>query len=294
MSCYMGQEPDPFSGRYRWVIPVKNPCQCKEVHVGSLNTRAPSRPFNVTYYDTFLRSSDPMEIGTFLNCTQTGTASSDYPVINEHGARWRLFWWWTGTVWPGKDVVNDVLQDEYGDCESSAPYCFSRLPGELQESSSEMLGIDSAGNVYRWTFNPSNDVAHAVWQAFHDHQETKVTDGNEWSPVTVAGLAPIKRQDSFHYREEHGVKSLQIDDDNCDCYTSLSLGHGMCFDGHTPGSENVYGVDLLYDIDCQEPIPSNSLRLYFRDDDECATVTCPIGYHCVDGVNSFTCVPSKE
>ncbi|XP_038071813.1 neurogenic locus Notch protein-like [Patiria miniata] len=73
MSCYMGQELDPFSGRYRWVIPVKNPCHCKEVHVDSLNTRAPSRPFNVTYYDTFLRSSDPMEIGTFLNCTQTGT-----------------------------------------------------------------------------------------------------------------------------------------------------------------------------------------------------------------------------
>ncbi|XP_038071779.1 uncharacterized protein LOC119740511 [Patiria miniata] len=75
MSCYMGQEPDPFSGRYRWVIPVKNPCQCKEVHVGSLNTRAPSRPFNVTYYDTFLRSSDPMEIGTFLNCSAELPAS---------------------------------------------------------------------------------------------------------------------------------------------------------------------------------------------------------------------------
>ncbi|XP_038066256.1 uncharacterized protein LOC119736282 [Patiria miniata] len=209
------------------------------------------------------------ELTTTAPPTTTAPASSDYPVINEDGARWRLFWWWTGTVWPGTDVVTDVLQEEYGDCEASALYCFSRLPQELQESSAEMLGRDSAGNVYRWAFNPDNDVAHAVWQAFHDHQESTVKNGDVWNPTTVAGTAPAQAQDSFHYREEHGVKSLQIDDDNCDCYTSLSLGHGMCLQGHDTayGPENVFGVDLLYDSYCQAPIPSNSLLLYFREDE---------------------------
>ncbi|XP_022097467.1 uncharacterized protein LOC110982959 [Acanthaster planci] len=221
-------------------------------------------------------------------------ASPAYPVVNEDGARWRLFWWYTDTTWP--DTVTDVLQDKYGDCEVAAANCFGRLPEELEESKAEMLGTDSAENVYRWAFDPSNDVAHAVWEAFHDHREGKVTQGNVWNPVIVSGTAPGAAQDSFQYREEHGVKSLQIDDDNCDCLTSLSLGHGMCGTGYSTsyGPENVFGVDLLYDSYCQIPSPTNSLYLYFRDDDECAAVNCPSGYRCVDGINSATCVVETE
>ena len=41
------------------------------------------------------------------------------------------------------------MTDKYGDCELDALYCFGRLPEELEESTAEMLGVDSAGTVYR-------------------------------------------------------------------------------------------------------------------------------------------------
>ena len=68
------------------------------------------------------------------------------------------------------------------------------------------------------------------------------------------------------YRTEHGVTSLLLDDDNCDCLTSLSLGHGMCGAGFSTsyGPANRFGVDLLYDPKCQTPSPDNGLTLFFR------------------------------
>ena len=71
MPCVIGQEPDPATGnRYRWVIPVKDPCQCTRVRVGGLTrTRAFCRPFPVTYYDSFFESDDPAEIRRLLNCS---------------------------------------------------------------------------------------------------------------------------------------------------------------------------------------------------------------------------------
>ena len=42
------------------------------------------------------------------------------------------------------------LLAEFGSCSPHAPYCFSRLPPALQEETSEMLGIDSSGNTYRY------------------------------------------------------------------------------------------------------------------------------------------------
>ena len=68
------------------------------------------------------------------------------------------------------------------------------------------------------------------------------------------------------YRMEHGVTSLLLDDDNCDCKTSLNLGHGMCLAGHSTsyGPENRFGVDLLYDPGCQAPTPDNGLTLFFK------------------------------
>jgi hypothetical protein len=35
-------------------------------------------------------------------------------------------------------------------------------------------------------------------------------------------------QDSFMYRDQQGVKSFLLDDDNCDCLSTLSMGHGLC------------------------------------------------------------------
>ncbi len=222
---------------------------------------------------------------------RTDVEDFDYPVIELDGARWRQFWWYTAnSTWP--DSATDVLQDAYGDCDANSLYCFSRLPSSLKEHSAEMLGRDSDGNEYRWSFDPNNDVAHAVWRAFHSHEEVGIVNGNVWAPRVISGTITGRVQDSFQYREEHGVKSLQIDDDNCDCGTSLSLGHGMCLAGfsNTYGPENVFGVDLLYDVYCQTPSPKNGLSLYFKDDDDCSDAQCPDGFRCSDGIYAYNCI----
>ena len=68
------------------------------------------------------------------------------------------------------------------------------------------------------------------------------------------------------YREEEGVKSVMLDDDNCDCYSSLSLGHALCSSGHSTsyGPTGQYGVDALYDPYCNVPRQGVGLTLYFR------------------------------
>ena len=65
-------------------------------------------------------------------------------------------------------------------------------------------------------------------------------------------------QDSFMYRTQNGVNSLLLDDDNCDCSSSLSMGHGMCNAGHSTSysKPNVFGVDKLCDPGCRGPFPS--------------------------------------
>ncbi len=81
-----------------------------------------------------------------------------------------------------------------------------------------------------------------------------------------AGPQPNAAQDSFMYRVQNGVRSLLLDDDNCDCYSSLSMGHGMCLATFSTsyGSFGRFGVDLLYDSYCNTPDPKHGLSLYFR------------------------------
>lgn len=222
--------------------------------------------------------------------------SAQYPVIIEDGTRWRAFWWYKkSSGWPR--CSDDVLEGEYGGCDPSASYCFGRLPDQLSETGAEMLGKDSSGNIYRWSFDATNPTAHAVWQAFHDHVQTPagtVVNSHVWNPKIVAGNGPKEQQDSFMYRVEYGVASLLLDDDNCDCLTSLSLGHGMCrntFDSQF-GPANRFGVDLLFDTHCQTPSPDNGLTLYFKDEDNCAGVNCGPGRKCIDDIDTYICVGS--
>lgn len=132
-----------------------------------------------------------------------------------------------------------------------------------------MLAIDSQGNEYLWSFGAATPVAHAAWRAFHDHEV--ISDGEAkdilppWNPNVLKGVSPIPSQDSFMYREEGGVKSVLLDDDNCDCYSSLSLGHALCspvYGSNVPVGQ--YGVDALYDSYCNVPRQSVGLILYFR------------------------------
>ena len=81
------------------------------------------------------------------------------------------------------------------------------------------------------------------------------------------GSSPVGNQDSFMYRDQNGVRSILLDDDNCDCISSLSMGHGMCGGGHSQSYSpaNLFGVDTLYDPGCSAPLPDNGLTLYFRN-----------------------------
>ena len=176
---------------------------------------------------------------------------------------WTAFWWYDAyTAWP--DWEKDVLKYEFGHCNSTDPYCFGRLPWSAVEDSTEMLAVDSKNTIYIWRFNSSNDVGHAVWRAFHDHQLTyyrDVLNRQEWAPDVLSGNSPERAQDSFMYREQNGIRSILLDDNNCNCYSSLSFGHGMCFNNGTYGWK---GVDALYDQYCTKPRTSVGLTLYFR------------------------------
>ncbi|XP_033630815.1 uncharacterized protein LOC117292775 [Asterias rubens] len=80
MVCQMGQEPDSNAAhRYRWVIPVEDPCKCTEIRPGGINTRTPGRNFKVIYFDTILISNSPKEIRQWLNCPD-----SSIPPNGEH------------------------------------------------------------------------------------------------------------------------------------------------------------------------------------------------------------------
>ena len=173
---------------------------------------------------------------------------------------WHRFWWWTpGKKWPSG--VTDVLKNAYGTCKSSDHYCFQRPPSWAREDATELLAIDNEGTVYRWQFDSKNPTAHAVWQALYDHKKThngKIKNKKAWNPTTLEGKKPKATQDSFMYRTQNGVNSLLLDDDNCDCSSSLSMGHGMCNAGHSTSysKPNVFGVDKLCDPGCRGPSPS--------------------------------------
>ena len=128
------------------------------------------------------------------------------------------------------------------------------------------------GNAYKWKFDAGNPTSNAVWRAFHDHAETPagaVKNNKVWNPEVMAGsISPKARdQDSFMYREQFGVKSVILDDDNCDCLSTLSMGSGMCLQGQETryGPARVFGVDNLDDPGCETPEPSKSLSLYFSE-----------------------------
>ena len=69
------------------------------------------------------------------------------------------------------------------------------------------------------------------------------------------------------YRSQYGVMSVLLDDDNCDAYSTLSMGHGLCGEDFlaTCGPVERFGVDLLYDSYCRSPDPKFGLALYFND-----------------------------
>ena len=99
----------------------------------------------------------------------------------------------------------------------------------------------------------------------NDHQEVdpgeSVGSIPARNPEVLNGSEPKYDQRAFKYREENGVKSVLLDDDNCDCQSILSL---VCHYGSRSASVNCFGVDTLHDPSCQSPRSGIGLTLYVR------------------------------
>ncbi|CAH1239228.1 Hypp5763 [Branchiostoma lanceolatum] len=237
--------------------------------ISTLQSRLDSVVARVDCAEQFMGVISGLSEGETI-CSDVGTwySSPAYGTIDEYGRVWEKFWWWkAGSSW--SSLITDVLQESYGTCDPGSDYCMGRLPSWLKEDGTELLAKDSRGNVYKWEFDPNNPTAHAAWLAFYGHQETpsgQIVNNMAWMPSVFAGTGPKATQDSFMYRTENGVKSILLDDDNCDCYTSLNIGHGMCGASHHTGygPRGQYGVDALYDSYCNVPVPSIGLELYFN------------------------------
>ena len=278
---------------------------------------------------------------------------------------WEKFWWWTPLdVWPNDE--NDVFGYPFGSCkDTAAKYCFQSLPSFLKEDSTELRVVEKNTNgdveaVLEWTFNPTNNVAHAAWNAMINGLETpagEMKDQNNWVPkvqkndagiqtylysstwtfilsasvtaekaegvsvsqsgnaavgtlkvaltnsavstvtvtssnghlfdtkgdlvidgttIPLSSLSSVSsfggKFDSFMYRVEGGVRSLLLDDNNCECGSVLSLGHSMC-DGSCDGTKctsTSFGVDSVMDSinddACTKPTTSErTIELYYRD-----------------------------
>ena len=182
-----------------------------------------------------------------------------------YGADWQPFWWYDGTGMS----TNDVLGTAYGSCDLGDAACYGRLPYSLNKDNTEMLAMDSAGNVFKYDFASSTTTAQRAFAAFQSGTITDITAGTGgWNPTVLAGThAGQTDQDTFVYREQDGIKSVLLDDDTCDCHSSLSMGASIC--GSTNGwgyngGVATKGVDVLSDNGCSTPQESRKLMLFFR------------------------------
>jgi hypothetical protein len=165
-----------------------------------------------------------------------------------------------------------VLEDSYGSCGEDDPVCFQRLPNGIPEAGTQIMAVDSAGDAWKWTFDPNNLIAHRAFLAFTagvvSEHGAYINTGVTWNEVDLMGGAGhAQDMDSFMYRDEGGIRSFLLDDDGCDCQSTLSMGHAMCGAGcsdsygdcSVPG-----GVDILNDDACRGPSTANGLTIYFR------------------------------
>mmetsp|Transcript_13268 Transcript_13268/g.31673 ORF Transcript_13268/g.31673 Transcript_13268/m.31673 type:complete len:272 (-) Transcript_13268:77-892(-) len=212
---------------------------------------------------------------TTTHIIQKKISFEDYGSITVNGKTYYRFWWFNkGSSWPkGK---TDVLGDTFGDCKETDAVCFQKLP-EVAEKGLSLLAIDTSDNQMEWEFNDQNPVAHAAYKALRYGTTTEKTSGKEWAPKVLKGKITKSAQDTFMYRDQDGIRSFLLDDDGCDCHSTLSMGHAMCGAGCSQGYGNCRitgGVDQLSDAQtiggegagshCSGPATDHGLTLYFH------------------------------
>lgn len=185
------------------------------------------------------------------------------------GGGWIRFWWYTGVGWPGHET--EALGHPFGTFDSSSHYGFQRLPEGLAKEQVELLAKDGIGNIYKWDFASPSATAQQVWDSFTQGIQGRWNNnGDAWDPEVIAGSFFNTPQDSWQYRDSEGVVSFLLDDDTCDCKSTLNAGHAMCGSGwnqtyaQPDGAYLRYGVDILNDDGCRGPVPENTLELFYR------------------------------
>lgn len=183
------------------------------------------------------------------------------------GGGWTRWWWYENrTTFPNE---NDVLAYNFGDASVNSDYGFQTLPSNINKSETELLVKDGVGNKFVWDFASSSNTSQNVWDSFKTRKEVlygaSINSGT-WNPRVISGSFAGQTQDSFMYREENGVKSFLLDDDGCDCYSTINAGSSMCFDSWDPtyGGALAFGVDNLSDNTCQSTQPTKSMLMYYR------------------------------
>jgi hypothetical protein len=185
------------------------------------------------------------------------------------GGGWIRWWWYTGVGWPGHET--EALGHPFGTFDSSSHYGFQRLPEGLNKDNVELLAKDGDGNILKWDFASPSVIAQHVWDSFtQGTQGTWRQDGDPFNPEVIAGGKPNPDQDAWKYRVSEGVASFLLDDDGCDCQSTLNAGHAMCGGSwvqqyaQPDGAYLRYGVDTLNDGGCLGPLPERTLELYYR------------------------------
>ena len=184
------------------------------------------------------------------------------------GGRWIRFWWYTGVGWPGHET--EAFGHDFGTFDSSSHYGFQKLPAGLTKDNVELLAKDNSGNIYKWDFAANNTTALRAWNSMTAGTQGSWAQEDVWNPTVLAGTFHNVGQDSWKYRVSEGVASFLLDDDGCDCYSTLNAGHAMCGGSwnqtyaQPDGAYLRYGVDLLNDNGCKGPVPERSLELFYR------------------------------
>lgn len=221
----------------------------------------------VKVYDKALTDSEVLS--NFNNYRNRFSDLSNYYDNSSDGGRWIRWWWYTGVGWPGHET--EALGHPFGTFDSSSHYGFQKLPEGLDKEQVELLAKDGDGNIYKWDFASPSATAQQVWDSFTLGTQGRWNNaGDAWNPEVIAGSFFNTDQDAWQYRDSEGVVSFMLDDDTCDCKSTLNAGHAMCGAGwnqtyaQPDGAYLRYGVDTLNDGGCRGPVPERILELFYR------------------------------
>ena len=221
----------------------------------------------VKVYNKALTASEVLS--NFNNYRNRFSDLSNYYDNSSDGGRWIRWWWYTGVGWPGHET--EALGHPFGTFDSSSHYGFQRLPEGLNKDSVELLAKDGDGNIYKWDFADTSGTAQTVWDSFTQGTQGVWANNGAFMPTVIAGGFHGGVQDTWQYRVSEGVASFLLDDDSCDCVSTLNAGHAMCGGSgwsqtyaQPDGAYLRYGVDTLNDGGCRGPVPERTLELFYR------------------------------